>query len=246
MRFYAIGDVHGQLDMLCRAHERIAADRKACGDPDAPVIHLGDFCDRGPDSAGVLQYLIDGIIARRPWWTVKGNHDRMFAGFLQDHSHKDAHLRADLTWLDSRLGGVETLASYGVHGAGSRPLDDLHREARQAVPQAHRDFLQSLPLFHDTDDLVFVHAGIRPGIALADQVEDDLIWIREGFLEDPRDHGKIIVHGHTAVETPTHFGNRIDLDSGAGYFRPLTAAVFEGRDCWILTDGGRSALWPQR
>ena len=91
---------------------------------------------------------------------------------------------------------------------------------------------------------MFVHAGIRPGVAVQDQVEDDLIWIRDGFLEDDRDHGKLVVHGHTALDEATHFGNRVDIDTGAGYFRPLTVAVFEDRDCWVLTEHGRVALRP--
>jgi len=242
MRYYAIGDIHGQLDMLRRAHDRIAADRAACGDSDAPVVHLGDFNDRGPDTAGVIQALMDGIADGLPWWVLKGNHDRMFAGFMGDHSHQDPKLWHELTWLHPRLGGVETLASYGVEGASHRPILDVHLEAADAVPDAHIEFLNSLPLYHETEELIFVHAGIRPGVPMNRQTEHDLVWIRDGFLEDDTDHGKLVVHGHTALEQPTHFGNRIDLDSGAGYFRPLTAVVFEGRDCWILTERGRVPL----
>lgn len=243
MRLYAIGDIHGQLDMLKAAHGRIAADRARTGDRSAPVVHLGDFMDRGPDSAGVVQALIDGIADGQPWHAIKGNHDRLFTGFMADHSWEDPYLAGRLSWFDPRLGGAETLASYGVANAGSRPVADVHAEADRAVPQAHRDFLENLPLCHETSDLFLVHAGIRPGIAFSDQDEEDMIWIRDGFLDDDTDHGKLIVHGHTALEEATHFGNRVDLDTGAGYFRPLSVAVFEDRKAWLLTDAGREDLF---
>ena len=245
MRIYAIGDIHGQLEMLHDAYKKIAADREACGDHTALVVHLGDYTDRGPDSAKVIQALIDGQKAGEPWMLIKGNHDRMFYGFVEESDHHDIALaHSGLTWLHPRLGGDETLQSYGIADADKRSQSDLHGEARDAVPQAHRDFLNALPLMHETDDLLFVHAGIRPGIAVQDQVEDDLIWIRDGFLEDDRDHGKLVVHGHTALDEATHFGNRVDIDTGAGYFRPLTVAVFEDRDCWVMTEHGRVALRP--
>ena len=245
MRIYAIGDIHGQLEMLHDAYKKIAADREACGDHTALVVHLGDYTDRGPESAKVIQTLMDGQKAGEPWKLIKGNHDRMFHGFVEDPDHHDPALnRSGLTWLHPRLGGDKTLGSYGVTGADQRHQRDLHKEAQDAVPKAHRDFLNSLPLVHETDDLLFVHAGIRPGIAVQDQAEDDLIWIRDGFLEDDTDHGKLVVHGHTALEEPTHFGNRVDIDTGAGYFRALTVAVFEDRDCWVLTEQGRMPLRP--
>lgn len=246
MLIYAIGDIHGQLDMLHAAHDRIEADRVKFGDRDAPVVHLGDYNDRGPDTSGVIQTLIDGIAAGQPWKAIKGNHDRLFTGFLDDHTWEDPYLAGRLPWFDPRLGGAETLESYGVETPAKRRMSDVHHEALQAVPDKHRVFLQGLPLYVDTPELLFVHAGIRPGVALADQDEEDLIWIRDGFLEDTADHGKIVVHGHTALDDPMHFGNRIDLDTGAGYFRPLTAAVFEGSKCWILTDEGRQPLLPPR
>lgn len=244
MRYYAIGDIHGQLDMLRRAHDRIDADRRVCGDQDAPVVHLGDFCDRGPDTKGVIQTLIDGISERQPWVALKGNHDRLFSGFLEDHIWEDPYLKDQLAWFDPRLGGSETLASYGIEDAGNRPLADVHREASVTVPPEHLQFLDDLPLYHETSELIFVHAGIRPGVRMEQQTEHDLIWIRDEFLEDDTDHGRLVVHGHTALEQATHFGNRIDLDSGAAYFRPLTAAVIEGRTCWVLTDVGRVPLLP--
>lgn len=244
MRIYAIGDIHGQIDMLRAAHRRIAADRAVTGDPDAPVVHLGDLVDRGPDSRGVVEHLIRGIADGAPWIVIKGNHDRMFVNFLRHGEAHDSGLRRELTWLDPPLGGDRTLASYGVALRRWTSLRNAWDAAVAAVPGDHLEFLVNLPLMHQTDDLLFVHAGIRPGVPIDAQVEEDLVWIRGPFLEDTRDHGKIVVHGHTPVETPEHYGNRIDLDTGAGFGRALTAAVFEGRDCFILTETGRERLLP--
>ena len=116
--------------------------------------------------------------------------------------------------------------------------------AQAAVPEVHLAFLESLPLIHQTDDLIFVHAGLQLQLPLEAQDTEDLLWIREPFLEDRTDYGKLIVHGHTALDRPQHHGNRVNLDGGAGYGRPLVPAVFEGRDCWLLTEGGRVALTP--
>lgn len=244
MRIYAIGDIHGHLDKLEQAHRLIEADRARAGDSVAPVVHLGDLVDRGPDSAGVVDYLIRGIEAGAPWIVLKGNHDRMFTGFMSDPDHQDPGLRADLHWTHPRLGGDATLASYGVPGAGERLLHDLHEEARARVPERHLHFLRSLPSRALMGEVLFVHAGIRPGIPLADQVEDDLLWIRRPFLDWTGDHGVLVVHGHTAVEAPEHHGNRVNLDSGAGYGRALTAAVFEERRAFVLTPEGRIELAP--
>lgn len=237
---YAIGDVHGQLDELHRVLALIDAD----GGPDAKVVFVGDYVDRGPESQGVLQFLIEAQKAGRNWVTIKGNHDRYLSRFLDNMIVQDPATRADLTWFNPRLGGDKTLASYGVSTDECIPLETIQQAAIQAVPQAHREFLAQLPLMHQTDELLFVHAGIRPGIALDQQVEDDLIWIRQPFLEYHSSHGPLIVHGHTALENPEHAGNRVNLDGGAGYFRPLHAAVFEGRDCWLLSDAGRQPLRP--
>jgi len=244
MRAYAIGDIHGQLDMLHAAHARVAADRARVGDEDSPLVHLGDLTDRGPDSRGVLDHLIDGHAAGRPWVTIKGNHDRMFEMFLRDPQEHDPVLRPDLTWSHPRLGGNTTLASYGIQSPETRSDADLHAEARRVVPPAHAAFLAGLPLFHEAAGALFVHAGIRPGVPLADQAEDDLLWIRKEFHDDPRDHGMLIVHGHTPVDVPTHFGNRVDLDTGAAYGRFLTAAVIEDGQVWTLDDDGREPLTP--
>ncbi len=243
MTTYAVGDIHGQIDLLRAAHERIAADMAREGVA-APVVHLGDLVDRGPDSRGVIDFLIAGLGDGRDWVVLRGNHDRMFSRFLDDPAEPEPGLRSDLSWLHPRLGGADTLASYGIRAAGDRPLAPVHAEARVAVPQAHRDFLESRPVMFRREEAVFVHAGIRPGIALDDQDETDLVWIRGGFLDDSRDHGALIVHGHTALEAPEHCGNRLNLDSGAAYGGPLTAAVIEGRRAWVLTESGREELLP--
>lgn len=232
---YAIGDIHGQLDDLSRVLELIEKD----GGPAAKVVFVGDYVDRGPDSRGVVQALIDGHAAGKPWVTIKGNHDRYLTRFLEDMSVYDPATRADLFWFNPRLGGDKTMLSYGVEATDGDPLEPILDAARAAVPQEHIDFLTSRPLMHTTNDLVFVHAGLRPGVALADQEENDLIWIRDGFLDHKDSFGPLVVHGHTALDHPEHAGNRVNLDGGAGYFRPLHAAVFEGRDCWLLSEAGR-------
>ena len=244
MRSYAIGDIHGHLSLLHRAHARIAADRAACGDTDAPIIHVGDLVDRGPDCRGVVEYLRAGIEAGENWVVLKGNHDRMFTGFLSDIKHHDEGLRTDLSWLHPRLGGAATLASYGVAKAADRPLAPVHAEAVAAVPAEHRDFLESRPTWYRRGDVVFVHAGIRPGVPMAEQRETDLVWIRGPFLDDQRDHGFLVVHGHTAIDQATHYGNRVNIDSSAAYGGPLTAVVIEGRDVFALSDMGRLPVTP--
>lgn len=244
MRTYAIGDIHGHLDKLLNQQALIAADRAAHGDGDAPVVHLGDLVDRGPDSRGVIDHLIEGQRRGENWVVIRGNHDRMFRGFMTDPDYHDRGLRPDLYWFDPRLGGETTLASYGVGGVGERFLHDVHADAAAAVPAQHLAFLDALPNYFLRGDCLFVHAGIRPGVDLRDQTEDDLVWIRKGFLEDTRDHGALIVHGHTPVDEVTHYGNRLNVDTGAGYGRALSTVVIEGRDVWRLTPGGRVPVRP--
>ena len=237
---YAIGDIHGQLAMLDGALARIEAD----GGPDARIVFLGDYTDRGPDSRGVLDRLTAGQEEGRDWITLLGNHDRMFAWFMEDTPRHDPHLLVGYHWLHDRLGGTETLDSYGLQFDDRTRLEDLHARAKGAVPRRHVDFLRSLKPMHETPEIAFVHAGIHPGVPLAKQSENDLIWIRQSFHNYSGRHPKLIVHGHTPVDRPGHYGNRINLDGGAGYGRPLSAAVFEGRSCWLLTEYGRQPLTP--
>lgn len=240
MHLYAIGDIHGHLGLLQAAHDLIADDMASHGT--GPVVHVGDLVDRGPDSKGVIDFLIQGQAQGQDWTVLKGNHDRMFARFLRDPFEPEPGLRADLGWLHPKLGGPSTLASYGVEKAADRPVAKVHADALEAVPQAHLDYLNGLPVLHRLGEVVFVHAGIRPGVALDRQTETDLIWIREPFLTRTESFGPLIVHGHTAIDAATHYGNRLNLDSSAAYGGPLSAVVIEGRDVALLTSGGRKKL----
>ena len=238
---YAVADIHGHLDQLERALVLIELD----GGRDAPVVFTGDLVDRGPESRGVLDRLIDGQAAGKPWTVLKGNHDDMFQRYIETGEEHDPRILSRLSYYEDRIGGAATLASYGVTDPDRRTHGDVWAETAAAVPSAHRQFLAGLPLTHERDDLLFVHAGIRPGVALADQVADDLMWIRNDFLQDPRPHPWLVVHGHTARKHPEHSGNRVNLDGGAGFGRTLHPAVFEGRNCWLLTPTGRVPLRPR-
>jgi serine/threonine protein phosphatase 1 len=233
MTLYAIGDIHGQLDGLKQALDAIAADRAREGTDAARTVLVGDLVDRGPDSAGVVD-LLAGLVREDPRIVVlKGNHDAMFAEFLAERPGRWSVSR----YLGGNVGGMETLRSYGIATAGSARA--LHDAAVEAVPEAHRAFLAEMPLSHAAEDCLFVHAGIRPGVPLAEQKADDLMWIRESFLLDTRDHGPLIVHGHTPVPKVEHHGNRLAIDTGAAWGGPVTAVAIEGRAAVELTDGGR-------
>ncbi|MGR3792924.1 metallophosphoesterase [Vannielia sp. SX4] len=245
MRVYAIGDIHGHLDKLKAVHALIEADRTRTGDSDALVVHVGDLVDRGPDSAGVLGYLAKGVAQGKPWVILKGNHDRMMRRFLEPDRLRDPS-RPDLHWLQPNIGGRSTLESYGIDTDPARGKEAIHRDARAAVPEAHVALLDGMATHHLMPGLFFVHAGVRPGVRFANQVEDDLVWIREPFLSDPRDHGRLVVHGHSPVAAATHYGNRLNIDSAAAYGGPLSAVVIEGEDLSVslLTEAGRSPLVP--
>ena len=235
---FAIGDIHGQADFLDEALSLIHDDEHA----GAPVVFVGDLVDRGPDSRGVIDTLIEGIAEGEPWIVLKGNHDRYLTRFLADARYRDANTSKNYHWLDDPIGGRATLASYGVDVDPRRPVADIHADALAAIPRAHVDFIDALPLLHQTADHAFVHAGIRPGVALHRQTEDDLLWIRREFLDDPRDHGPLIVHGHTPQDYPVRLPNRLNTDGGAGYGRPLVPVLLLGREAFALTEFGRARL----
>jgi len=237
---YAVGDVHGQHEMLLQALALIHAD----GGSDAQIVFVGDYVDRGPDSRAVVQTLMDGQAQGKNWITLKGNHDRYLTRFLDDMIINDSATRPDLMWFNPRLGGDKTLLSYGVEALDGAPVEPVHDAAVKAVPTDHRRWLAELPLTFETEDLFFCHAGIRPDVPLEDQVEDDLIWIRGPWLEYTDPLPKQVVHGHTALDHPQNHGNRINLDGGAGYFRPLHPAVYDQGEWSLLMPSGRVKLDP--
>ena len=238
-RVYAIGDIHGHADLLRGAHEGIARDLAARPCPSHAVVHIGDYVDRGPDSPGVIDFLLAGAARGEAWINLLGNHDRMFRLFLDRPGGRDPRLRAEYGWLSDRLGGRTTLEAYGVtvpadvHPDGAGLFD----AARTAVPAAHRAFLASLRLSFRWRDVLFAHAGVRPGVPLTEQSEDDLIWIRDEFHQSREDHGALIVHGHTPVDEVEDRGNLIAIDTGAAYGGPVSCVVFEGGGVRLL--GGR-------
>ncbi|MDP1577659.1 MAG: metallophosphoesterase, partial [Cypionkella sp.] len=132
MRTYAIGDIHGHIELLREVHSWIAADQAKHGA--APIVHVGDLVDRGPDCRGVVEYLRVGVEAGQDWVVLKGNHDRMFTNYIRDINYHDPCLRTDLSYLHPKIGGAATLESYGVKNAADRPLAPVHAEALAAVP----------------------------------------------------------------------------------------------------------------
>lgn len=222
MRLYAIGDVHGCDDLLTEVHDRIAADLAAGPVADYRIIHVGDYGDRGPNSAAVIERLARLGASDSRVVCLLGNHDEMLTGFLADP------LGYGEIFVGN--GGGETLRSYGVTAAAGRDAVSWSRALAEAMPTEHRVFLGGLRLFARFGDYFFCHAGIRPGVPLDRQSAEDLTWIREEFLWDGRDHGVVVIHGHTPASTPEVRPNRINVDTGAVYGGPLTCLALEGTE----------------
>ena len=228
-RAYAIGDIHGRLDLLedlIAAIERDIADR-----PEAEtfVVFLGDLIDRGPQSREVVERLRTLRSDRFQPVFLIGNHEEVLLRLLG----------GELGLLDSwlRFGGAECAKSYGLNSRQLAQLDEATaiERLKAAIPAEHVDFLSS---FHDTfrfGDYLFVHAGIRPGIDLTDQSQVDLRWIRAAFLDSKADHGFIVVHGHTISEAVDEQYNRIGIDTGAYRSGILTAIGLDGEERWYIT-----------
>jgi serine/threonine protein phosphatase 1 len=228
VRVYAIGDVHGRLDLLDRLLARIDADNAARGTAETSLIFLGDLVDRGPDSAGVVERLRLLAESGRRVRFLAGNHEEVFLDALRGD--------AKALRLFCRIGGRETVLSYGIDAAEYLSLD--HEELSQAldrtVPDAHRAFLGAFEDVIVIGDYAFVHAGINPDRLLEDQRTGDLRWIRAPFLDHRGRLAKRVVHGHTISEEVEFCLHRIGIDTGAYTSGKLTALGLEGTDCWLL------------
>jgi serine/threonine protein phosphatase 1 len=224
---YAVGDIHGRADLLDDLLGQIAADA-ALAAATSSLVFVGDYVDRGPQSKTVL----DRLLAPPEGFEVhylRGNHDQALLDFLGDYSTYPK-------W--QRFGADETLKSYGVAPPVSlddNALADLRDSFACRLPGEHLWFLEMLKPSVQIGQYYFVHAGVRPGVPLEDQALDDMMWIREDFLESKQDFGKVIVHGHTPVDSPVCRSNRIGIDTGAFATGCLTAVVLDGTGARFLS-----------
>ncbi len=240
---YVISDIHGDLVKLVEVQNRITADAAKHGISDYTIIHIGDLVDRREDSKGVIDHLMTGIASGKPWVVLKGNHDRMMQWFMEDPDRPDDHLKPGYSWLYHRIGGRETLASYGVTYAEEFDIYEVQKMALAAIPPAHLEFIRNLPTYIETDKYIFAHAGIRPNVPMDQQVEDDLVWIRGPFFEHTESFGKIVIHGHTVIDQITDYGNRINIDTGAAWGGPISVVFADDTGVVELNaDGKRIAI----
>ena len=230
-RIYAIGDIHGHVDLFDVLLGAIRAEAQAVAAPGLRqcVVTLGDYIDRGPRSDAVIDRLVGFDLPHLECQCLRGNHEEFLLDFLVTPLQVTS-------WLVH--GGRQTLDSYGIDPPD--PFDPVGVAAAAAalrvhLPPAHLAFLKGLPSLFLVGGYCFVHAGVRPGVPIAAQDERDLRWIREAFLESDADFGSVVVHGHTIVPAPVIRRNRIGLDTGAYATGRLTAVILEERACRFLT-----------
>jgi serine/threonine protein phosphatase 1 len=233
---YAVGDVHGRLDLVLELLKKIERDGdRHPEDRERNLIFLGDYVDRGPDSRGVIELLRSLSLSGFSYTFLLGNHEEAMLDFLDARSD-------GLGWLS--YGGLETLLSYDVPLRGlptiGASIEELRKALRAAVPPNHIDFMRNCTLSHCEGDYVFVHAGVRPGKPLAQQQREDLLWIRDDFLSAPSPlPGKVVVHGHTICDVPQDLGYRIDIDTGAFVSGHLTCLILRDNSRRFLSTGSR-------
>ncbi len=220
-RVYAVGDVHGHAEPLAALHTAIRDDLRQRPVADARLVHLGDYLGNGPDSAGVIAQLAAGDRDGLRTVNLAGDHEQMLLDAL------DGDRAAATDFLVA--GGEAALRSWKLDPA--TPREDW----ADALPASHVAFLRGLGVRHRTGGYLFVHAGIRPGVPIAKQSRDDLQRIRHPFLHTERDHGVVVVHGHTSGPVPVVLPNRIGIDTGVGIGGKLTCAVLEADRIGFLT-----------
>ena len=227
-RAYAVGDIHGRLDLLEVLLDKIHRDIAARPARKVLLVFVGDLIDRGPSSAEVVERLRTYKHPGVRTVFLQGNHEEVLLRILAG----EADLITKWRWF----GGTECLKSYGVEAADLAGLDDEEALAvvRKAIPKRHAEFLESFDDSCRFGDYLFVHAGIRPGVEFDQQRQSDLRWIREPFLFDDTDHGFVVVHGHTIRPEVETRPNRIGIDTGAYRSGVLSALAIEGADSWLL------------
>ena len=230
-RAYAVGDIHGRLDLLDDMLARIEADIAAREPRRNFIIFLGDLIDRGPESAGVVERLRTYKPANARPIFLAGNHEEVFMRLLAGEKNILS------SWL--KFGGAECAQSYGLDPDMLRRLDEepALQQIASRVPASHREFLETFADTFRFGDYLFVHAGIRPGIGLTEQDRHDLRWIRDPFLSDAKEHGFVVVHGHTIVERVEERPNRIAIDTGAYHSGVLTSVAIEDDARWFISTG---------
>ena len=227
IRIYAFGDIHGRADLLKKMFTVIDADLERNPVSRPIEVFLGDYVDRGPDSAHTLDLLLERSLYRETVF-LKGNHEAFFLEVLRDPTKLE-----DLR----KFGGLQTLMSYGIQPSlnpDATEQADLISELIEVMPGDHLRFLQELKPSFLCGDFFFVHAGVRPGIPLKEQQEADLLWIRNEFLDSEEYFGKFIVHGHTPVREPDIRPNRINIDTGAYATGNLTLLTIQGSSMLAL------------
>lgn len=229
-RVYAVGDIHGRADLLEKMHEIIAADAKAHSHKDLLMVYLGDYLDRGPYVRETIDLLLTGRPRGFESVHLMGNHEQILLNFLK---------KPDILSMWLGVGGLSTLMSYGLKPPGSgftaENAHDLCDELQEKMPREHLDFITNLRPSHQVGDCMFVHAGIRPHVAMEEQNPEDFYWIRDEFLNSEFDHGKLIIHGHTISENIQQHSNRIGVDTGAYATGILSCAVLEDRKVDFLS-----------
>ncbi len=231
-RVYAIGDIHGRDDLFAKLIGLIRADNAARDHAEVTLILLGDLVDRGPQSAEVVERAIRLKDEFPDTRLLIGNHEECFLAALTGDVRRLRYFM--------RIGGEATVASYWTSPTSldSATFEEVAEQLPTMVPKAHVDFLGAGEDVIEIGDYVFVHAGIRPGIGLESQALVDLRWIREDFLDDERDHGAMVVHGHTIQADVDERPNRIGIDTGAYKSGVLTAIALEGTERrYLKTEG---------
>jgi len=231
-RVYAIGDIHGRDDLFAELIDLIRADNAARAPARVTLILLGDLVDRGPQSAEVVERAIGLKQEFEDTRLMIGNHEECFLAALTGDVRRLRYFM--------RIGGDATVQSYwnAETDLASASFEEVAAKLPAMVPQAHVEFLGSGEDVIEIGDYAFVHAGIRPGVPLEKQTLTDLRWIRDDFLDDERDHGAMIVHGHTITSEIDEWPNRIGIDTGAYSSGKLTAIGLEGSSRWFLTTNG--------